>query len=301
MNPSWLVQREISFAEGMAGKYRSKVLVVSHRWETPGEPDGENAQHREIVAYLRAHPNIELVWYDYWCMPQEPNRTKLEKLMFKCMLPNINLLYLFAAVLVLLDMSYMSRFWTSLESFLAMREVTASGLSAVTDVANRRFSVVCLHNAPPMFKEFLIKLWASSSAEEAHDILKRPDVTVTNNSDKDVQLPKLLRLNEFSKQMWAKTPPAEGQQRSRQHAADLLTGAAIGVGDARARMEADAASLTAQVEQLCEALAIADATLSNADVIALANEALGLSPSLTEQMRVINASLATVSRTLALE
>ena len=39
------------------------------------------------------------------------------------MLPNINLLYLFCGVLILLDLSYMSRFWTQLEAFLSLRTV----------------------------------------------------------------------------------------------------------------------------------------------------------------------------------
>jgi hypothetical protein len=40
------------------------------------------------------------------------NRTAAEKREFKIMLPNINILYLGASVLALLDLSYMSRFWT---------------------------------------------------------------------------------------------------------------------------------------------------------------------------------------------
>ena len=44
-------------------------------------------------------------------MPQG-NRTASEKRAFKIMLPNINILYLGASVLALVDLSYMSRFWT---------------------------------------------------------------------------------------------------------------------------------------------------------------------------------------------
>ena len=35
------------------------------------------------------------------------------------------------------------------------------------------------------------------------EILSKPDVTVTNQSDKDAQLPKLLKLNDFAKKMGA--------------------------------------------------------------------------------------------------
>ena len=42
---------------------------------------------------------------------------------FKVMLRNINLLYLFCGVLVLADLSYVSRFWTQFEAFLSLRQV----------------------------------------------------------------------------------------------------------------------------------------------------------------------------------
>lgn len=43
-------------------------------------------------------------------MPQG-NKTQSEKEEFGQMLPNINMLYLGTQVLILLDLSYMSRFW----------------------------------------------------------------------------------------------------------------------------------------------------------------------------------------------
>ena len=44
--------------------------------------------------------------------------------------------------------------------------------------------------------EGLVAMWATKTPEEAHEILKEPDVTVTNQKDKSVQLAKLLRLND---------------------------------------------------------------------------------------------------------
>ena len=46
-------------------------------------------------------------------MPQGDEKTGLEKLEFKTMLTHVNLLYLGCAVLVLLDLSYLNRFWVS--------------------------------------------------------------------------------------------------------------------------------------------------------------------------------------------
>ena len=62
--PDWLVHRKITFVEGIRGSYKAKVLVISHRWEAPEEPDEHGTQLRAIQKHLEAHPEIELVWYD---------------------------------------------------------------------------------------------------------------------------------------------------------------------------------------------------------------------------------------------
>ena len=46
----------------------------------------------------------------YWCMPQG-KRSLATKLEFNHMLNHANLLYLGTRVLILLDLSYISRFW----------------------------------------------------------------------------------------------------------------------------------------------------------------------------------------------
>ena len=43
--------------------------------------------------------------------------------------------------------------------------------------------------------EGLKALWATRTPQQAYDLLKEPDVTVTNQSDKDMQLDKLLKLD----------------------------------------------------------------------------------------------------------
>ena len=131
-------------------------------------------------------------------MPQG-DKEPWELVAFKVMLHNINLLYLFCGVLVLADLSYVSRFWTQFEAFLSLRTVAKNGLEPAAE-AERRCVIKCIHNAPSSFEGMIIDMWAGRTANEAHDILAKPDVTVTNQTDKDVQLPKLLKLNEFSKQ-----------------------------------------------------------------------------------------------------
>ena len=44
---------------------------------------------------------------------------------FKRMLPNINLIFLAAQVLIIMDSQYFGRFWT-LEAWLAMQQVTST-------------------------------------------------------------------------------------------------------------------------------------------------------------------------------
>ena len=46
----------------------------------------------------------------FWCLPQG-KRTPVEKVLFQHGLNNVNLLYVGMHVLILLDLSYMSRFW----------------------------------------------------------------------------------------------------------------------------------------------------------------------------------------------
>ena len=50
-----------------------------------------------------------------------------------------------------------------------------------------------------MFQDALTAEWSTKTADEAYEVLKQPDVKVTNQRDKDVQLPKLRALNEFAK------------------------------------------------------------------------------------------------------
>ena len=126
------------------GEYTATYLAVSHRWLDAVQPDADGAQQRALQGYLRAHPEIEYVWFEYacsgsnsgldgvrapspwqltrqafvgvcvsrlgsyWSMPQG-KRTPAETEQFRWMLQNANVLYLGARVLILLDLSYLSR------------------------------------------------------------------------------------------------------------------------------------------------------------------------------------------------
>ena len=108
----WIQQREVSATLAYRHRYvDSGFLAVSHRWENFDAPDAVGKQLEALKAHLHANHHIKWVWYDYWCMPQGEDRTPADQVYFKWMLKNVNLLYLGAAVLLVVDNSYPSRFW----------------------------------------------------------------------------------------------------------------------------------------------------------------------------------------------
>ena len=136
---------------------------------------------------------------------QGGDKKEWEDVEFAVMLPNINLLYLFCSVLVLLDLSYMSRFWTQFEAFLSLRKVrlhrhfrhhlrhrsatTTAATSTLTTTpqvsaagldfapaAARRCAISCIHNAPGAFSEALVGMWGQKTAEEAYDFGRVSDL-----------------------------------------------------------------------------------------------------------------------------
>jgi len=192
--PHRLVQITISFIEGIKGAY-TNILVVSHRWETPTDPDPTGEQALVVQAYLKAHPEIDSVWFDFSSMPQGKNKTQSEKAEFKEMLPNINLLYLTCSVLILMDRSYMNRFWTQFEAYLSMRAISSQGLTNAQDPM-ARVTIETLRGLPASQGTVLMEEWSNKTPDEAHAILAGQDVIVTNQSDKVIQLAKLKVLNE---------------------------------------------------------------------------------------------------------
>ena len=108
-----------------------------------------------------------------------------------------------------------------------MRQVTVHGLGFAPE-GERRCTIVPIHHAPNALTVALVDEWGDKTAQEAYEVLKRPDVKVTNpkdnplathshihglpfishsqvtnQKDKDVQLPKLLKLHAFAKHVVA--------------------------------------------------------------------------------------------------
>jgi hypothetical protein len=188
------------------------ILFISHRWEEPGRPDVDGKQLQAIQEYLREHHKIKWVWFDYSSMPQKiggiDTRTREEKAEFELMLAAISDLYLTAQVLILLDGSYASRFWTLTEAWCSMQTATKDGLQKSiskpedadftgSDVkVGPRCTIKCIHNAAKeTTSKGLVNLVSTQTPEGMHGILEKPDVNVTNAKDKEAILPKILKTD----------------------------------------------------------------------------------------------------------
>ena len=161
------------------------------------DPDG--VQLAAIVRQLRAIRRASC-WYDAWCMPQGERKTRVERARFRRQLVQINLLYLGTSVLVLCDLSYLSRFWTQFECWLALQQPTTGGLRRAVGVEKRE-TFVPIYNGTETAVKLLEEQWEGKSPLEAKAILAKPDVTVTNQSDKEMQLVKLEELDGLVKRL----------------------------------------------------------------------------------------------------
>ena len=204
-HPSAFVEVTISYEEVVCGTHVEKILSISHRWMLPTQPDPDGEQLEAIKAFLvsSAGKRIELVWIDGSSMPQhQPTiglfRTEDDTRDMKMMLSQVNMLYLGTTVLILFDLSYVSRFWTQFEAWLSMQFATPNGLKSAVGTIYARHHIVCIQNAADqseLYTKALTDQWATKTPQQAFDFLSKPDVTVTNESDKQNQLPKIKALN----------------------------------------------------------------------------------------------------------
>ena len=137
---------------------RITTLTPHARWLDESQPDKEGVQFEAIKAQLAEMPGIEYVWYDYSCMPQGDDRTLAEKLCFKWMLENVNLLYLSCSVLCILDLSYNTRFWTQFEAWCGATAALA------TPSNPRNALILALALALTLAIAFALILWQAVNA-----------------------------------------------------------------------------------------------------------------------------------------
>ena len=233
--PDWFVEKEITLEGACAHEYADEVLAVSHRWENPAEPDTQGKQFAAMREYVRGKPAIKHVWVDFSCAPQK-ERTPAEELVFKRTLRFISLLFLGSKVLILCDRTYTTRFWTLLEAWISMQMATDDGL-VTAPREERRCDIVPIHLANSVTASELETLVADKSLDEIYAMLDSPDIQVTNQKDKGMQLAKLLALGsqvgQFVRKMAPqKRPLAGGAPRPSHGCAGVGTGA-----DAPARLQ----------------------------------------------------------------
>jgi len=202
----------ITFAEACAGSRTGSICTVSHRWIGKDHPDEKGEQLEQIKRHLEVNKDIKYVWYDAWCMYQEKDkegRNPEETKEFAAMLADCNLLYIGTSVLILLDRQYIGRFWCLMESWLAMQEPTAEGLSptATTNGVSERYhiSIPTRNESQPWAKDLETHLEETSKLghDEFIELLNCDDVWVTNQSDKEQQIKKIQMFVEKAKKAYA--------------------------------------------------------------------------------------------------
>ena len=189
--------------------------------------DKTGGQLKEIQKYLMfgdANHEIEYVWYDYWCVPQKnptgkeksdkdyDERTQEQKAAFDHMLTHANFLYLGCKVLIVADKSYVSRFWTMFEAWVAMRQSSKEGLVNAPE-GERRWVVrtpldpllasvleeVLTISFTPDANADKATAKATQELTKAKEILEKPDIEVTNASDKKKMIKRLDQLDKLVK------------------------------------------------------------------------------------------------------
>ncbi len=191
--PEWFVEKEITLEGAYKHEYADEVLVVSHRWEQASEPDPQGKQFEAMCVYVRGKPAIKLVWVDFSCVPQK-ERTMAEELVFWRTLRFVSLLFLGSRVLILCDLTYMTRFWPLLEAWISMQTATVEGLMPAPR-EKRRCDIVPIHLASSVTASELETLVAGKSLDQIYAMLDSPDIQVTKQKDKGMQLAQLLALD----------------------------------------------------------------------------------------------------------
>ena len=183
-NPDWLVRKTLSRDQACLGGYAEAFCAVSYR-----HSNNATAAMKSVVDFLRHKPAIQYVWIDECCM------APAESPEHEGMLRNVYMLYLGASVLILLDQAYLGRFWTQYEAWLSMQKATTSGLRGASG-DERRCTVALINGATKGIAQTLLEKWEKKPSKEVHRILSRPEVECESPSDKEMQLPIILKVED---------------------------------------------------------------------------------------------------------
>ena len=120
----------------------------------------------------------------------EPDRADIERL-----LPYGALPFLCAGCLLLVDSGFNTRFWTSFEAYLSMQDATTDGI--VCNPSRPRCAIKLLRDEPAFMESLLVESWRVHACRQACEELSGAFVGVTWAADKQVQLTRLMRYNEW--------------------------------------------------------------------------------------------------------
>lgn len=123
--------------------------------------------------------------------------------MFQDGLRQSAMVYMSSNVLIMLEASYIDRFWPQFECFLSFQVATVRGL----DPGSKFDARYCRHHflsasesTRDKVEEWISTLterWALRNVTDAVHLFADPDNCVTNGKDKVVQLAKLLELQDL--------------------------------------------------------------------------------------------------------
>ena len=203
-----LVAVQFTVEEAMNGKYHESIGAASYTWAAAGDPDPTGEKLAAHAIFLEQNPDVQYHFIDFNCIPQNyvdddgkaVKRTDEEQQYFDEILTGggLNCLYFFVRVSSVVNESYLERFWPQFEAWLSMQFATPNGLKSAVGTKNERHHIMCIQNAAAqseVFTKMLIDQWAAKTPREAFEFLSKPDVTVTNESDKVGQLPKIEKLD----------------------------------------------------------------------------------------------------------
>ena len=131
---------------------------------------------------------------------EENQRSSSDEVLFGLMLGAIADLYLTANVLILLDKTYPTRFWTTMEAWCSMQTSTSTGVRPARG-GEQRYTIACIHNANPKYAEPELVEFSKKTPDEMTKFLASPDVAVTNEKDKKTFLPIVGETNDHVREM----------------------------------------------------------------------------------------------------
>ena len=94
------------------------------------------------------------------------------------MLAHVNEIYLCTSVLAIIDVSYVSRFWTMFEAWCGFQMFSSEGLSYASE-KDLRMTMVCVHSAKEMdhFEKNVEKAFKDKTPSQVLEYLSKPDLT----------------------------------------------------------------------------------------------------------------------------